>query len=146
MAERHVHRIELDINEELHRAHGWLEAALERFTKRFDVVPVAYVLLDQRGTILQSDRDFARLAGVPRCMLEGSSFPELLDAAGRGQFRDLLWKCLHGDPGRRSAPLVTRLVPKAGDDFAVRLVASTYASGKPTLLMAVCDIHEFSWR
>ena len=52
-----VHQIELEMqNEELRRAGVELDASRARYFDLYDLAPVGYVTLDERGTIVQANR------------------------------------------------------------------------------------------
>ncbi|MBU0545279.1 MAG: PAS domain S-box protein [Proteobacteria bacterium] len=68
--ELRVHKIELEIqNEELLRTHEELEAARARYFDLYDLAPVGYITLSEKGLILEANLTVATLLGVVRGVL-----------------------------------------------------------------------------
>jgi PAS domain S-box-containing protein len=73
--ELRVHQIELEMqNEELRESETALEAARERYFDLYDLAPVGYCTVDERGMIRQSNLNAAKLLGVTRGTLIGQPF------------------------------------------------------------------------
>ncbi len=65
--ELHVHQIELEMqNEELRRAQVELDAARARYFDLYDLAPVGYCILSEKGLIQQANLTAATLLGVAR--------------------------------------------------------------------------------
>ena len=65
--ELRVHQIELEMqNEELRRVQAELETARARYFDLYDLAPVGYCTVDERGMIVQSNLAAATLLGVSR--------------------------------------------------------------------------------
>jgi PAS domain S-box-containing protein len=68
--ELRVHQIELEMqNEELRRVQAELEASRARYFELYDLAPVGYVTLSEKGLILEANLAIAVLLGVTRATL-----------------------------------------------------------------------------
>ncbi len=70
--ELRVHQIELEMqNDELCRTHQELEASREKYFDLYDLAPVGYVTLDEKGIILEANLTAAALLGKERSHMIG---------------------------------------------------------------------------
>ncbi len=68
--ELRVHQIELEMqNEELRRVQAQLEASRTRYFDLYDLAPVGYCTVDERGMVVQSNLAAATLLGVSRAQM-----------------------------------------------------------------------------
>ncbi len=66
----HVHQIELEMqNEALREALAQLEASRSRYFELYDLAPVGYVTLSQKGLVVEANLAAATLLGVARASL-----------------------------------------------------------------------------
>jgi len=68
--ELRVHQVELDMqNEELRSAHMEIDAARKRYFDLYDLAPVGYVTVSEKGLIIEANITAANLLGVGRSAL-----------------------------------------------------------------------------
>jgi PAS domain S-box-containing protein len=139
--ELHVHQIELEMqNEELRRSQGELETSRARYFDLFDLAPVGYFTLSEKGLILEANVTGAGLLGVGRSDLVKQPFsrfilPEDQDIYYRHR-KNLL------EAGQRQA-CELRLVNRAGTFFWAQLettVSQDSDSGVHAFRAVVSDI------
>ncbi len=137
-----VHQIELEMqNEELRRTQAELEASRARYFDLYDLAPVGYVTLSEKGLILQANLTAATLLGVARGVLIKQRLISFIlpeDQHSYYHHRKLLFET--------GAPQVCemRLVKKDGDQFWARLdaTAAQDADGAPVCRTVMIDIAE----
>ena len=78
--ELRVHQIELEMqNEELLRAQEELETSRARYFDLYDLAPVGYITISEKGLILEANLSAAGLLGVARSGLIGQQFSGFID-------------------------------------------------------------------
>jgi len=88
--ELRVHQIELEMqNEELRQAHLELDVTRARYFDLYDLAPVGYVSLNEKGLILEVNLTAANLLGVPR----GAMIKQPLSNFIRKEDQDLYYRC-----------------------------------------------------
>ena len=82
--ELRVHQIELEMqNEELRRGQLELDAQREKYFALFDLAPVGYLIISDKGIVGDANLTAARLLGVERQLLVGQPFSAFVLAADR---------------------------------------------------------------
>ena len=77
--ELQVHQIELEMqNEELRCAQTELDAARARYFDLYDLAPVSYVTISEKGMIMEANLAAANLLGVPRVALVKQPFSRFI--------------------------------------------------------------------
>ena len=117
--ELRVHQIELEMqNEGLRRAQAELDASRAHYFDLYDLAPVGYCTVSERGLILEANLTAAKLLGVPRGELARQPLTRFIhneDQDSYYAYRKQLFAT--GLP----APLELRLVRKDGTDFWANL-------------------------
>jgi PAS domain S-box-containing protein len=135
-----VHQIELEMqNEELRRAQSELEASRARYFDLYDLAPVGYLTLSEKGMVIEANLTAARLLGLTRGELVNQPLTRFIlsndqDTYYRGR-RQLLET---GTPQKDDL----RLMRKDRDPFWARLEATRAQNGDeaPTCRVVVSDI------
>jgi PAS domain S-box-containing protein len=140
--ELHVHQIELEIqNEELRRSQEELDAARERYFDLYDLAPVGYCTLSEKGLILEANFTAATLLGVARGALVKQPISRFIHKEDQVIYylhRKKLFET--GEP--KACEL--RMLKKDGTAFWVRLEATAVqdAAGVPACRVLLSDITE----
>ena len=138
--ELQVHQIELEMqNEELRRAHGELEASRARYFDLYDLAPVGYCTLSEKGLILEANLTAARLLGVARGNVAGMALSHFILPEDQDTYY-LHRKRLFETDVAQACEL--RMRRQDGTSFWARLeVASAKdADGAPVCLAVMSDI------
>ena len=111
--ELHVHRIELELqNEELRAAEQRLRGLLDRYTDLYDFAPVGYFTLDAQGVIVKANQCGAALLGINRDKLPGQVFTNFIAAVDRDRYIAYRVRLLQAKTG--VPPLEVLLRPATG--------------------------------
>ncbi|MCX6983502.1 MAG: PAS domain-containing protein [Lentisphaerae bacterium] len=120
--ELRVHQIELEMqNEELRKAHNELDDSRLRYFELFDLAPVGYCTISEKGLILEANLTAAIILNVPRGSLVKTIFSQFI----LKEDQDIYY--LHRKQLLQSAePHVfeLRMVKKDGTVFWAHLVAT----------------------
>ncbi len=142
MHQLQVHQIELEMqNDELRRTQWQLDAARIRYFDLYDLAPIGYCTIDEKGMIIEANLMAARLLGCDRTALVKQPLSRFIVKADQDTYylhRKLLLELT--DP--QTCEL--RMLDKEGATFWVSL-ASTYdknPEGTPLLRMVMSDISE----
>src|SRR5215472_14569798 len=94
VAELRAQRVELQTqNETLLEAQRGLELSRDRYAELFDLAPVAYVTVDEKGVILNLNFAASALLGSHRAKLAGFPLANFVDDQHRGLFWGHLSRC-----------------------------------------------------
>ena len=88
--ELRVHQIELEMqNEDMRRAQADLDASRERYFDLYDLAPVGYCTVGEKGVILEANLTAATLLGAERGALVGRLLTAFISKEGQ----DLYYRC-----------------------------------------------------
>jgi formate hydrogenlyase transcriptional activator len=138
--ELQVHQIELEMqNDELRRAQVELDAVRSRYFDLYDLAPVGYVILSEKGLILEINITAANLLGVTRDGLVRQSITRFI----LKEDQDIYYR-QHKQLFETGAPQARelRMVKKDGTEFWVHLKASAAKDPDdlPAYRMVISDI------
>ena len=135
-----VHQIELELqNEELRRAQDALEISRERYFDLYDLAPVGYFTVDEKGLILEANLTGAKLLDVMRGALIKQPFGRFVFSEDADRYY-LHCKQLFKTSVAQS--LEVRLVRPNGAPFSAWLetAIASAADGERSCRMVVSDI------
>lgn len=135
-----VHQIELEMqNEELRHSQLELEAARTRYCKFFDLAPVGFCTVSEKGIINEANLTLATLLGVARSALVGQRFSSLILQEDRERFNRLR-QPIPAAGGAQNCDL--RLVKSGGSHCRVNVTATvdTSPKGEASLRVIVTDL------
>ena len=138
--ELRVHQIELEIqNEEMRRMQGELEAARARYFDLYDLAPVSYCTVSEKGLILEANLTAATLLGLARGKLVRQQLAHFIIGEDQEIFylhrKELLATA-------ESQVCELRMVQQNGAQFWARMetTASRDAKGEPMHRVLISDI------
>ncbi len=138
--ELRVHQIELELqNEELRLAQLDMDAMRERYFELYDLAPVGYCTLNEKGLIMEANLAAAKLLGLSRQGLVGQPLNRFILATEQSTF--YLYRKKLIDMGS-AAPCEVGMVSNDGTPFWVHL-AATAALGEhaaPVLRVVLSDV------
>jgi PAS domain S-box-containing protein len=141
--ELRVHQIELEMqNEELRRAQAELEASRTRYFDLYDLAPVGYVTLNDKGLILQANLTAATLLGVARSDLAKQPLSRFILPADQ----DIYYKHRKAllETGSPQVCELRMLHANAGIFWArLETTAAQDSDGAPTCRVALSDITQY---
>ncbi len=140
--ELRVHQIELEMqNEELRRAYAEIEGSRARYFDLYDLAPVGYVTVNEKGLILEANLTAATLLGVNR----GALIKQILTRFILKEDQDLYYQ-LRKKLFETGAPQTSELclVKPDGAAFWARLdaTAAEGPDGAPACRVVLSDITE----
>ena len=140
--ELHVHQIELEMqNEELRRTQVAVETARMRYFDLYDLAPVGYCSVSDRGLILQANLAAATLLGVSRAALANRPISGVIFRADQDTYY-LCRKQLIATGDAQVCEL--RMVNSDGTPVWVQLAvsASVDSDNEPVMRVVMTDISE----
>ena len=142
LQELEIHQIELEMqNEELRRAQAELDVSRSRYFDLYDLAPVGYCTVSEKGLILEANLTLATRLGVPRGALVTQPLKRFIHKEDADIFY-LLRKQLLATGQPQACEL--RMVPSAGPHFWAQLATTSApdATGSPGLRVVLSDITE----
>ncbi len=140
--ELRVHQVELEMqNEELRRAQLELDAARERYFDLYDLAPVSYVTVSEKGLVIEANLTAASLLGVARSALVQRPLAQFIFREDQEQYYLHRKRLL--DTGEPQA-FELRMQKSDGTLCWARLTATAteHANGAPLCRVAFSDITE----
>ena len=140
--ELRVHQIELEMqNEELRRAQVELAASRERYFDLYDLAPVGYCTVSERGLILEANLTAAELFGVTRGELANQPWTRFIHKEDQDCYYQHRKQLFAAD---LPASVELRLQRKDGADFWAHLSTTTAqtTAGDTVCRMIIVDISE----
>ncbi len=141
--ELQVHQIELEMqNEELRRAQTELEISRTKYFDLFDLAPVAYLTLNEKGLILEANLTASKLLGIERSALVRKPITRFIFREDQDIYY-LSRKQLMGMGTPQTFEL--RMMRPDGSTFRVRVEATTVQAGDgeaPAYKVVMSDITE----
>jgi two-component system, chemotaxis family, sensor kinase Cph1 len=141
--ELQVHQIELDMqNDELRKAGEELEASHARYFELYDLAPVGYVTVTEKGLILQANLTAATLWGVDKCVLKNDPFTKYISRDSQDVYYMFRKKLLE----TKSPQTCELQMPKKnGPRFWAKLEGSFFLDSvtkEPASRIVISDINE----
>ncbi|MBU4185743.1 MAG: PAS domain S-box protein [Proteobacteria bacterium] len=138
-----VHQVELEMqNEELRRAQSELQESRDRYFELYDLAPIGYFTLNQKGLIVETNLACASLLGVVRSGLIKMGFSAFVAPDFQNEYNFYLKRVLETE-NRQTLEL--ELVKRDGTRFYARLesIAVRGAEGDfNQIRTAIADITE----
>lgn len=148
--ELRVHQIELELqNEELRRSQAELDAAGVRFFDFYDLAPVGYFTLSEKGLIIEANLTAAAMLGVVRSEMVRQPLSRFILPGDQNIYylnRKHIFETNSASPGQEceAQAYELRMIKKDGSIFWVRLdtIAARDTDGAPTCRIVMSNITE----
>ncbi|HWR27969.1 MAG TPA: PAS domain S-box protein, partial [Candidatus Thermoplasmatota archaeon] len=142
--ELQVHQIELEMqNEELRRVQANLDEAMERYFDLYNLAPVGYFTINEKGFIIEANLTFASLLGVEKNTLIKKPFTQFILPDDQDVFYNH-HKQISKTVTDASQACELRMVKKDGTKFWVHLESTTVldSDGEQVYRVVMSDITE----
>jgi PAS domain S-box-containing protein len=138
--ELHVHQIELKMqNEEVQRMWIQAEEAQERYQDLFLSAPIAYLIADEKGTVLEANIQAAIMLGLPENRLQGASLNQFMEVDEWNNFL----QCYRNITGNGITDCEIGFAPRHKEPFYAHLQIKQVAGGaQRRTRIAISDITE----
>lgn len=141
--ELNVHKIELEIqNEELHRLQAELEKSRAKYFDLYNLAPVGYFTLTEKGRILEANLTAVHLLGIEKCRFLEKPFSDFVTPEFQDEFyfhrRNVI------KSGMQQA-CELKLLKKNGNSFFAHLESMpirNVQNGINQIRTSIIDIHE----
>ena len=142
MHELQVHQVELEMqNEELRKTQTLLEEARDRYFDLYDLAPISYCTVSEKGVILEANLAAAELLGEPRSELIGQRISHYISK----EFQDTYYLCrklLYANGGQQGCELLLTTVDGKELWIYMTLKATVDSKGDTVQRMVLSDITE----
>jgi len=146
--ELRIHQAELEMqNEDLRLAQMEIEAARTRYFELYDLAPVAYLTLSEKGLIMEANLTAANLLGTARGELVKKPFSRFVPREDQNTYYQqlkLLFETPLADSDKADEPQAweLRILKKDGTSFCAYLAAraAKNAAGAPVCRFVITDI------
>lgn len=139
--ELRVHQIELEMqNDELRRVQVELDAARASYFDLYDLAPVGYCTLNEKGLILQSNLAASNLLGISRSAMAKQLFTRFILKEDQDIYYLHRKKLVESDTPQLCE---LRMVKDDGIQFSAHLAATTAHDGKgaPVIRIVMMQCH-----
>ena len=133
--ELRVHQIELEMqNEDLRQFRLDLDASRDRYFDFYDMAPVGYCTVNDKGTVIEANLTTATLLGVPRDMLIKQTFSQFIEPADQDIFYRMRKRLIQNQAVQTCE---LRLRKNESEPFWVSLMASAVPTADQGAVMRI---------
>ncbi|WP_285907781.1 ATP-binding protein [Pseudodesulfovibrio pelocollis] len=143
--ELRVHQIELELqNEELRRAQAELEALRSRYFDLYDLAPVGYCTVSEKGLTLGANLTAATLLGMVRSEMVGQPWTRFIHKEDQDIYYRHRKELFNTNSATATASCELRLAKKDGTDFWANLTGTIACDAEeaPVCRIVMHDISE----
>jgi PAS domain S-box-containing protein len=143
--ELRVHQIELELqNEELRRSQSELDALQSRYFDLYDLAPVGYCTVSEKGLTLEANLTAATLLGMVRSEMVGQPWTKFIHQEDQDIYYRHRKELFNTQSATATASCEIRLVKKDGSDFWANLTGTIArdAGEAPVCRLVMHDISD----